>query len=111
VNWEGQKKLVALEKALIKKTVHGSEPQDPALDPKSERYDPNLAKAFRVITRIRELARANHPEGMRHYFLGMIPAALRALRYHTYPLDVRLSRYVLAGLYTQLAPKLEKAGL
>jgi hypothetical protein len=111
VNWEGQKKLMALEKALIKKTVHGSEPQDPALDPKSERYDSTLEKAYQVIKRIRELARENHPEGMRHYFLGLIPTSLRALRYHTYPLDVRLSRYVLAGLYTDLAPKLEKWGL
>jgi hypothetical protein len=108
VNWEGQKKLLVLENALIKQTVQKKPIKDPALDPAQQAYDPNLAKAFRIITRIRELARANHPEGMRHYFLGMIPAALRALRYHTYPLDVRLSRYVLAGLYTDLAPRLDK---
>jgi hypothetical protein len=108
VSWEGQKRLLSLENALIKSTVKGQEPQEPYLREDHELYDPQLAKAYQVIKRIRELARANHPEGMRHYFLGMIPAALRALRYHTYPLDVRLSRYVLAGLYTDLAPRLDK---
>jgi len=100
VDAAGLKKLCRLEEALMKKGLHGTDPRDPLLVEGQADFDPRLAKVFNLVTRIRELAQANAPGDMKHYYLGLIPCALRALKYD-YPLAVRLHRLLIAGIYAQ----------
>ncbi len=101
LNSDGLKKLMRLERCLIKRNVKKEPVQDPILDPESESFDPHLHKAYALISEIRDLALANWPSDARHYYLGLVASALKALKY-SYPLDVRVHRLMLAGTYANL---------
>lgn len=92
----GIKKLVRLENALIQKSIYGKEPKDPLLT-----EDPDIRKAYEIITAIRRLAKENFPENIRHYYMGLAMSSLKALKYF-YPLDVKIHRLILSGLYVDL---------
>ena len=107
ISWKGLKKLIRLEKQLIRTTVGGQTTRDPMLDPDDDRFDAEFHKAFQMISTIRRLAEANSPGRMHLYYLSLVPSALKALKY-PYPLDVRLYRYLTAALYADyLAPRIE----
>ncbi len=96
INVNGLQLLKRLEKALIQKTIYGKEPQDSIFSTNTD-----LAKAYHVICSIRDFARQNHPAGMKQYYMGLIYSALKSVKYF-YPLDVKLYRLFLAGLYVQV---------
>ena len=104
INVNGLKVLHRLEKALIAKTVHGNEPQDPIL-----RTNQELSKAYQVICSIRDFARQNHPDGMKQYYMGLIYSSVKAIKYF-YPLDLKLHRLFLAGLYVRVVDGWPKQG-
>lgn len=98
---EGLKKLMRLERCLIKRNVKKEAVKDPLLDPKSKSFDPALHKAYTLINEIRDLALANWSRDVRHYYLGLVASSLKALKYHL-PIDVRVHRLLLAGTYANL---------
>jgi hypothetical protein len=95
INLDGLKKLIRLEKELLKGLVDGSEIKDPLV-----RDNEDLRKAFELIMSIREFAKENAPDHMHIYWRGFVMSALKAIKYF-YPLDVKIYRLILAGLYIQ----------
>ena len=93
---DGLKKLIRLENALINGTVYGKESMDPLLNENKD-----IHKAFRIISEIRRFAFENCADKKKVYYMGLIVSALKALKYF-YPLDVKIHRLVVAGLYLRL---------
>lgn len=99
VNGKGLFQLYRLEKALIDKTIWDKDPKDPLI-----KDNPAMAKAYAIISAIRYYARANCPNYMSIYYMGLAASSLKALKYF-YPLDVKLSRVIIAALYADLVQK------
>lgn len=91
INTPGLKRLIQLEKALISSTLKG---KDTGFSYLSERE----RKAFEIIKAIRHYAYENCKDNFGHYYKGLIFSSLKALKYF-YPLDVKLHRLLISGLY------------
>ena len=98
-NTIGLNKLIRLEQALVKTTTTGQKLLDPLVI-----NDSTLNKAYRLISEIRQLAFANYSEKIDMYYLGLAFSSLKALKYW-YPLDVKMYRLIIAGLYLEILEK------
>jgi len=109
INYSGLKKLIALENAIILKTVRGHEPKNEALLEDSDRFDPDIYKAYKLICEIRRYAELNWEKDMLDYYMGFIPCALRGLKYPYY-LDIKIYRLIIAGLHLSAIRSLKPNG-
>ena len=74
--------------------------QKPLRDPLIKDNE-DLSKAFRIIADIRRLAFENYDEKKKLYYMGLVFSSLKALKYF-YPLDVKIYRLIISGLYIKL---------
>jgi hypothetical protein len=93
LNVTGLKKLIAFEKALLDAQRGKEVPRD-----RLTRISPHAEKAFHVISDIRRFAFANCDKNTHHYYSGLIISSLKALKYF-YPLDVKIHRLLISGMY------------
>lgn len=100
INTVGLKKLIGLEKALIKSSIKDKEPKESFLNQPNKSYNKELKKAYDIIKCIRDCAAANFKDEMEYYYKGLVASSLRALKYPYY-LDIKIYRYIIAGLYIQ----------
>lgn len=96
ININGLKKLLRLEKSLINNAIQNEGLKDPFV-----KDDPDLSKAYYVISEIRKYAFQNCPHKEKLYYLGLAYSLLKGLKYF-FPLDVRLYRLFTSGLYVKL---------
>jgi len=91
-------KLVKLERALIDTTMHQKPLKDEIMN------DSNLNKAYKIISEIRRFAFENYNKQKELYYMGLAFSSLKALKYF-YPLDVKIYRLIISGLYIDLLNK------
>ncbi len=110
-NSKGLKLLIRLERALINSTIHNEDVKDPMIS--NNFNDSRFYKAFKLVSRIRELAfenyrqkKRNDPNMVKHYYMGLVFHALTGLKYF-FPLDVRLHKLIIAGMYLEEVQKMK----
>ncbi|HAK88728.1 MAG: hypothetical protein A2077_00610 [Nitrospirae bacterium GWC2_46_6] len=92
--------LKQLEKDIIKYHVNGLE-----LDKESQTYkDSRLLKVYKLVTTIRNMAFMNFPDRKEQYYTGLAYSSIKAIKYF-FPLDVKLYRLMISGLYFDLVGK------
>lgn len=94
INDKGLRLLISLEKDIIRCHAKGEE-----LDKRTSTYrNTHLMKGYDIITKIRDMAFANFPGKSDQYYLALAYYSIKAIKYF-YPLDVRLYRLIISGLY------------